>query len=204
MDSRRVFDNPEQCAILNFSSDVVILALGFEYQSAGPVSLAALSFMIWYRFTEKGMLLGYIMNTSGTSVTLPAFPAMYYYVKPFNFNAYQFKFYIQCMGFDLYNNNNFPYEYDYTKSSDEDTVARIAKLDQLSAIQVKAFKELSVSSYLLLPYTVFNSYKFDFEHTMYNTDGTLKGNTSYRSTMFADGGNLQGRYYPQPTVVEPL
>lgn len=188
--TRRVFDNPEQCPVLNFESDLVILSDGFDYHGPGTLIVPASGFVFWYRFTDRGMLLGYLINPSGTSLNLPTTDGIYYFVSTWNFTTFQLKFYLQCMDHDLYSKNHLPFFYNYTISNTEATFSRIAKLDQLSTIQMKGFGALSTASFMLLPYTFFNTYKFDFEHTMYNTDGTLKDGSKYHPTMFADGGKL--------------
>lgn len=190
LDASSLYDNPEQCVVLNFGAERVFYTLGFDLHAPGTVLLNALSYMFWYRFTDRGMLLGYIINPGGTSIQIPTTTSMYYIVKSFNFNLYQLKIYLQCMDHELYNKNHLPYFYDYTSHTGDDAFERALILDQLSTIQVKAFHELSTASFMLLPYTFFNTYKFDFEHTMYNDDGTLKSDSTYHPVMFTDGGKL--------------
>lgn len=199
--TRRVFDNPEQCVVVNLDRDTVAYTYGFEYHSPGTIQLRGYSFLFLYRFTDRGMLLGYVANVTGSGYNLPLSDGIYYHMSTWNFDSYQKKFYVQCMSHDLYNNNNLLYEFDYLNSTNEDVLSRITKLDQLSALQLKSFGGQSTSSLVLLPYTFFNTSKFDFLHTMYKSDGSLNDNAVYQPTMFVDGGSLQDRYYPQPTVV---
>lgn len=202
LSARRVFDNPKQVAIWNVDSDVLVLGLGFYSLTSGQITLLPDSLTLYYRFTDEGMVFGYFYNPSnGGTLTIPLTHPIYFFSTRFNTSSYQFKIYIQCMPFELYNKNNLPYEYDYNLSSDGDDISRITKLDQLSAIQVKGFHDLTLTSLITLPYTFFNTYKFDFKYTMYNADGTLKSSAKYHPTMFVDGGRLQDRYYPQPTIV---
>lgn len=199
--TRRLFDNPEQCVVLNLERDTVVYSLGFEYHSPGAITVRGYSFLFYYRFTDRGMLLGYVANVTGTGYNLPLSDGIYYYMTTWNFDSYQKKFYVQCMSHDLYNNNHLSFDCDYTMSTNEEVISRVTKLDQLSALQLKSFGGKSTASMILLPYTFFNSYKFDFLHTMYNSDGSLRDTAVYQPTMFVDGGSLQDRYYPQPTVV---
>lgn len=204
LSSRKVFDNPEQAAVMNLASDVFVVGIGFEYRESGNIIIHPNQIILYYRFTDEGMIFGYFANPStGSSMSIPIMAGLYLYSSNFAFARYQPKIYLQCMSHELYINNNFPYEYDYTNTSDSDAIARITKLDQLSVIQVKGFHDLSMTSLICLPYTFFNTYKFDFAHTMYNADGSLKNRAQYYPVMIADGGGLQSqRYYPQPTVVD--
>lgn len=194
LDACNVYDDPETCVVLNFNAGRVFYSLGFDYHAPGTVLLNALSYMFWYRFTDRGMLLGYFVNPGGTSIQIPTTTSMYYIVKPYNFNLFQLKIYLQCMDHELYCKNHFPYFCDYTNFTEEDAIDRVAILDKLSTIQVKSFHALSTASFMLLPYTFFNSYKFDFEHTMYNVDGTLKDGSKYHPVMFTDGGKLNPKF----------
>lgn len=192
--NRYIYDDPEQCVNVDIRSKRYFLEVGFDYHAPGTVTLNALSYMTWYRFTDRGMLLGYFVNPGGTSIQVPTTVSFYYTIRLFNFNTFQLKFYIQCMDHELFTKNRLSYFYDYTLSDEDETFSRIINLDKLNTIQVKGFHNLSTASFLLFPYTFFNTYKFDFEHTMYNTDGTLKDGSTYHPVMFADGGQLNPKF----------
>lgn len=192
--NKRLFDNPEQCPIFFTSDDYYVLGTGFDYRSPGVVNVPASGYLFWYRFTDRGMLLGYIVNPGSTSFNLPISDGLYCFSSTWNFNSYQLKFYLQCMDHDLYAKNNVSYYYNYYETLAEEAFSRFQKLDQLSAIQMKGFGSLSNASFMLLPYTFFNTFKFDFEYTMYNTDGTLKSNALYHAVMFADDGQLESDF----------
>lgn len=198
-----IYDNPKQCAIYNFATFRFILADGFSMYAPGAIVLPAGGLMLWYRFNDRGMLFGYVVNTGNTQITIPNSEYIYYEIRTFNFTGFQFKFYLSCLTYELYNNNNhLPLFYDYTKASDEMAIKRMQTLSELETIQLKGFKELSVASFILLPYTQFNTYKFDFHHTAYNEDGSLKSGKYIYPSMFASGGSLKPQYYPQPTKLE--
>lgn len=196
-----IYDNPKQCAFFSLNSDFISIGDGFSLYGAGAIVLPPLRVIYWYRYTDRGMLFGYIGNGGSTSVTLPNSVPIYYTIRSINLNLYQPKVYLSCIDFDLYHSNHFSLYHDYLTSSDEESFARIAILKQLECIQLKGFKENTVASYVLLPYTQFNTSKFDFHHTAYNEDGSLKDYAYFHSTMLADGGSLKPLYYPQPTRV---
>ncbi len=200
--TRMVFDDPERNVLINFENNKIYLQSGFEYHSPGSLVVNSLSFLLWYRFTNRGMMIGYFANPGGTSFTIPHDTSLYVYSRAFNYNGYQPKIYLQCLDFDLYNDNNLAYEFDYYPASVKDTFSRIVKLDQLSAIQLKGFHQHSMSSFVLLPYTFIHTLKFDFLHTMFDNDGMFKENVYYHPTMFADGGELRPQFFPQPNTVD--
>lgn len=148
------------------------------------------------------MLFGYVCNPSGKSIQIPNNGYLYYAYRNFNFSKFQMKVYFDCIDYDLYNKNSLPYFFTYNGASEDACISRIENLLNLTAIQYKAFKDLTVASYVLLPYTFFNTYKFDFNHTMYNEDGSLKESAIYYPSMIADGGSLKPQYFPQPTKLE--
>lgn len=159
----------------------------------GAIILPAGGLMLWYRFIDRGMLFGYIVNPGNTQITIPNSNYIYYEIRTFNFTGFQFKFYLSCLTYELYNNNHLSLFYDYTKVSDEMAIDRMQTLEELETIQLKGFHELSVASFILLPYTQFNTYKFDFHHTAYNEDGTLKSGNYIYPTMLHEGGVLRVR-----------
>ena len=189
---RYVFDN----------SNPIRFTEGFKYTAPGNIILRAESFVIWYRFTTRGMLFGYVCNPSGSTIQVPNTEFIYLCYKRFAFSRFQLKVYFDCIDYDLYNKNSLPYFFNYRGASKESCISRIENLVNLSAVQYKAFKDMSVASYVLLPYTFFNTFKFDFEHTMYNEDGSLKESAIYYPSMIADGGFLKPQYFPQPTKLE--
>lgn len=196
------FDDPEREVRYVFEEgNPIRLTTGFIYTS-GNIFLHARSYAIWYRFTTRGMLFGYVCNPSGSTIQVPNTGNIYLAYKPFDYTRYQMKVYFDCIDYDLYNKNSLPYFFNYRGASEESCISRIENLLNLTAIQYKAFKDLSVASYVLLPYTFFNTYKFDFEHTMYNEDGSLKESAIYYPSMIADGGSLKPQYFPQPSKLE--
>lgn len=197
------FDDPKILAkyVLD-ESNPIRLENGFSFRGPGNLTMTSRTFLIWYRFTTRGMLIGYVCNPSGSAITLPNTEYIYYTVKRFDYTRFQMKMYFDCIDFELYNKNPLPYFFTYTGASEESCISRIENLLNLTAIQYKAFKDLTVASYVLLPYTFFNTYKFDFNHTMYNEDGSLKESAIYYPSMFASGGTLKPQYFPQPTKLE--
>lgn len=198
-----IFDDPELNVKYVFeNSNPIRFEPGFLYETHGNIPLRAHSYLIWYRFTTRGMLFGYVCNPSGSNIQLPNTGPIYLYYRRFDYTRYQMKLYLDCIDYDLYNKNSLPYFFNYRGASEESCISRIENLLNLTAIQYKAFKDLSVASYVLLPYTFFNTYKFDFRHTMYNEDGSLKESAIYYPSMIADGGSLKPQYFPQPTKLE--
>lgn len=188
-----VYDNPKQCAIYNFAISRFLVADGFSMYTPGAIVVPPGGLMLWYRFIDRGMLFGYVVNPGNTQITIPNSDYIYYEIRTFNFTGFQFKFYLSCLTYELYNNNHLSLFYDYTKASDEMAIERILTLEELETIQLKGFHDLSVASFILLPYTQFNTYKFDFHHTAYNEDGTLKSGKYIYPTMLHEGGVLRVR-----------
>lgn len=197
------FDDPKITARYDFeSSKPIKLGWGFTFRSPGNLTMNGRTFLLWYRFTTRGMLIGYVCNPSHSAITLPNTDYIYYNLVNFDYRKYQLKVYFDCIDYDLYNKNSLPYLFNYRAASEESCISRIETLLNLTTIQYKAFKDMTVASYVLLPYTFFNTYKFDFNHTMYNEDGSLKESAIYYPSMIADGGSLKPQYYPQPTKLE--
>lgn len=197
------YDDPETYAKYDFeSSHPISLSQGFRYRRPGTISINKRTFLIWYRFTIRGMLFGYVCNPSNSIINVPNAHEIYYTVEFFNFAHFQMKVYFDCIDYELYNKNSIPYFFTYTGATEEACMSRIENLLNLTAIQYKAFKDMTVASFVLLPYTFFNTYKFDFNHTMYNEDGSLKESAIYYPSMIADGGTLKPQYFPQPTKLE--
>lgn len=192
-----VFDDPRKKMVLRTSTAAIFDGIGFRFINTSIVNVSASSLFFWYRFTNDGMLIGYYANTSNQKIAIPSPGPMYYVIFFFNFAAYQMKMYVDSLDFKTYCGNNFPYTFDYSVASNPEKVNRIWNLTKLQTLQFKAFKELTVASMLCLPYSFFNTYKFDFEHTMYDTDGDLKPEAKYYPSMLADGGGLSSLYYPQ-------
>lgn len=197
------YDDPKIKARYDFeASHPISLDEGFKIRDPGNISINRRTFLIWYRFTTRGMLLGYVCNPSQSVITVPNTEYIYYTVQFFTFSKFQMKVYFDCIDYELYNKNPLPYIFTYAGASEESCMSRIENLLNLTAIQYKAFKDMTVASYVLLPYTFFNTYKFDFAHTMYNEDGSLKESAIYYPSMFASGGSLKPQYFPQPTKLE--
>lgn len=197
-----VIDNPQIMTFFYpYSTNRIRNQPGFSFQFPQAIILPPQSFAMWYRFTVHGMLFGYYCNTSSLNVTVPN--ESYIYLKSFNFNFadYQMKVYIDCMDFKMFLDSDFPYVMDFTSTPEDACVKRIKQLRKLRTLEYKAFKELSVASFVCLPYTMFSTYKFDFEHTMYNSDGSLKPDARYYASMFVDGGELKPRFFPQPRTI---
>ena len=197
-----VVDNPQIMTFYYPYSTTRIRNLpGFSYQFPTVITLPPGSFAMWYRFTVHGMYLGYYCNPSNLSVEVPNDSYIYLRITNFNFSHYQMKVYIDCMDFKMFLDTDFPYVWDFTQAPVDDSVKRIKQLRKLRTLEYKAFKELSVASFVCLPYTMFSTYKFDFEHTMYNSDGSLKPEAKYYPSMFADGGELRPQFFPQPSTI---
>lgn len=197
-----VVDNPQIMTFYYpYSTNRIRNQPGFSFQFPAVITLPPESFAMWYRFNEHGMLIGYYCNPSNLSVSIPNESYIYLKTSPYNFRDYQMKVYIDCMDFKMFLDNNIPYVMDPTSTPVDDYVKRIKQLRKLRSLEYKAFKELSVASFVVLPYTMFNTYKFDFERTMYNSDGSLKPDARYYASMFASGGELDPEYYPQPHII---
>lgn len=196
-----VFDDPLKKVVYYVTSGNIRTETGFRITSVTGVTIPKSALFFWYRFTNDGMLLGYYANTSNLSVSVPSEPNTYYTIFYFSFANYQMKMFVDCLDFKTYCENNFPYLFDYSGASDEEKKKRVWNLEKLQCLEFKAFKEKTVASIFCLPYTFFNTYKFDFEHVMYNRDGSLKPAAKWYPSMFVDGGELIPRYYPQPTTI---
>ena len=195
------FDDPLKKVVYYVASGNIRTETGFRLISTSFVIMPASSLYFWYRFTNDGMLLGYYANTSDQTVRVPSEPNTYYTIFYFNFAVYQMKMFVDCLDFKTYCENNFPYVFNYSDASDEEKKKRVWNLFKLQCLEFKAFKTLTVASMFCLPYTFFNTYKFDFEHIMYNRDGSLKPAAKWYPSMFVDGGELIPRYYPQPITI---
>lgn len=197
-----VFDNPQIMTFYYpYSTNRIRNLPGFSYQFPVTIELPPGSFAMWYRFNENGMLFGYYCNPSSLAVSIPNESYIYFKTFHFNFAEYQMKVFIDCMDFKMFLDTDFPYMWDFTSTPSDDSVKRIKQLRKLRTLEYKAFKELSVASFVCLPYTMFNTYKFDFEHTMYNSDGSLKPAAKYYASMFVDGGELTPQFFPQPRTI---
>lgn len=197
-----VFDNPQIMTYYHpYSTNRIRNQPGFSFQFPVVITLPPESFAVWYRFNKHGMLLGYYCNPSNLSLEVPNESYIYLKTFPYNFTDYQMKVYIDCMDFKMFLDNNIPYIMDFTSTPEDDCVERIKQLRKLRSLEYKAFKELSVASFVVLPYTMFNTYKFDFEHTIYNSDGSLKPEAEWYPSMFASGGELDPEFYPQPHTI---
>lgn len=197
-----VVDNPQIMTFYYpYSTTRIRNEPGFSFQFPTVITLPPASFAIWYRFTVHGMYIGYYCNPSSLSVSIPNESYIYLKTMTFSFGFYQMKVFIDCMDFKMFLEHDFPYIWDFTMTPEDDCVKRIKHLRKLRTLELKAFKELSVASFVCLPYTMFNTYKFDFAHTMYNSDGSLKPEAKYYASMFVDGGELKPRFFPQPRTI---
>ncbi len=196
-----VYDDPQRRMIYRTYNGRLLDGVGFRFLSTSFVNIPRSAVYMWYHFTDEGMELGYYANTSNETVRVPAPGPIYYNIFNFVFASYQMKMYVDCLDFKTYCDNNFPYVFDYSVASTDESIGRIWNLKKLETLQFKAFKALTFASIFCLPYNFFNTYKFDFEHTMYNRDGSLKPSAKWYPSMFADGGELAPRCFPQP---EPI
>lgn len=197
-----VVDHPKILTYYSpYSVDRINNQPGFRFQFPTAITLPPNTFAMWYRFNTHGMLLGYYCNSSRLSVSIPNDSYIYLKTFTFNFADYQMKVYIDCMDFKMFLDTDFPYVMDFTSVPVDDCIERIKNLRKLRSLEYKAFKELSVASFVVLPYTMFNTYKFDFERTKYNSDGSLKPEARYYASMFVDGGELEPSFFPQPRTI---
>lgn len=197
-----MLDNPQTFVMYRpYGNPKIAKGDGFAYWFGPTIPIAATSFVLWYRFTPYGMLIGYYANSSNTSISVPNDSYLYIRSFRFNFTDYQLKMYVGAMDFKTYTENNVPMTFDYYSHTDEDCIERVKDLIDVTHIQFKSFKELSVASFACLPYGFYNTYKFDFHHTMYNSDGTLKPEAKIYPVMFSKGGELEPQYFPQPTTI---
>lgn len=196
-----VYDDPKQRVIYRHHNGRLFMETGFRYGNITVVTIPASSLVMWYKFTDEGMQIGYYANTSNVAVQVPTPGHLYYNLFHFSFGSYQMKMYVDCIDFKMYCDNNFPYLFDFSVASKDECINRIWNLKKLEILQFKAFKALTFASVFCLPYNFFNTYKFDFNHIIYNRDGSLKPSSKWYPSMFVDGGELIPRYYPQPTTI---
>lgn len=196
-----VYDDPQRRVIYRVHNGRLLNETGFRFGHITSVTIPSSSLLMWYKFTDEGMVLGYYANTSNVTVQVPTPGHLYYNLFHFSFGSYQMKMYVDCMDFKMFCDNNFPYIFDYSVAGKDDCIDRIWNLKKLETLQFKAFKELSFASVFCLPYNFFNTYKFDFNHTMYNRDGSLKPSAKWYPSMFADGGELAPWCFRDP---EPI
>ncbi len=196
-----VFDDPRNLVTYYIYSESIGIRTGFRYISTTVAHVPASSLLLWYRFTNEGMVIGYYANTSNNPMAIPVPTGFYYVIFYFNFAAYQMKMYVDSIDFKTYCENNFPYTFDYEVADSRACIRRLSNLVSLRTLQFKAFKALSMASVFCLPYSFFNTYKFDFVRNMYNSDGSLKPAAKWYPSMFADGGELDPRLAPQPVPI---